>query len=178
MGMAGHVISTIIFLFVVLALYRLLKSVNEGTAATMVALVVVGVPIALLNELNYIGALMLFKGGDFLSVLDKPQRDALGYALIRLHGQGSILASIFWGLWLFPFGALVMRSGFIPALLGVSLMLAGCGYVVSALTTIALPQYSGLVDPIATVLYFGELPIILWLLIWGARERPAATRAA
>lgn len=174
LGIAAHVIATIVFLFVVLALYRLLKSVHEGQAAAMLALVMVGVPVALVNELTYIGALMLFKGGEFLAVLDQPQREALGYALIRLHGQGSNLASIFWGLWLFPFGRLVMRSGFIPWPLGISLMLAGTGYVVSAFTTIALPQLSPMVDPIAMVLYFGELPIILWLLIWGARERRPA----
>jgi len=90
-----------------------------------------------------------------------------------LHGQGLVVASIFWGLWLFPFGMLVMRSGFIPRILGVLLMIAGFGYLTSSFTSLLLPQYAKFVGQFAMVLYFGELPIIFWLLIWGAKVQPS-----
>jgi hypothetical protein len=72
-------------------------------------------------------------------------------------------------LWLFPFAALVIKSRFLPQLLGWLLLLAGFGYVASAFTVLLLPEYQGTVDRVAGILEFGELPIILWLLIVGAR---------
>lgn len=70
-------------------------------------------PIVFVNLLNDIAALILVGGAKFLSVFDQPQRDALAYLFIRLHGQGLQVAAIFWGLWLFPFGMLVQPG---PAL--------------------------------------------------------------
>lgn len=105
-----------------------------------------------------------------------PQRDALAYPFLSLHGHGFTVAQIFWGLWLFPFGVLVIRSGFIPRFLGVLLIIAGVGNLASAVTALVLPQYVDRVSPFAMALGFGELPIIFWLLIWGAKPQPAAAQ--
>jgi hypothetical protein len=138
---------------------------------------VASVPISFLDILNNIAALILVSGVDFLSVFDKGQLDALTYFFLRLHSQGVLVAQIFWGLWLFPFALLVIRSGFIPRILGFFLVGAGCGYVISSFTSLLLPQYGHLVGQFAMVLEFGELPIVFWLLIWGARDQPAAERS-
>jgi hypothetical protein len=95
-----------------------------------------------------------------------------------LHEQGLIVASIFWGLWLFPLGMLVIRSGFIPRVLGVLLMAAGVAYLASSATSLVLPRYAEVVGQFVTVLYFGELPFIFWLLIRGVRLRPSIAHAA
>jgi hypothetical protein len=71
----------------VLALSRLLRGVNKTSASLMVALVLVSAAVGFMNVLNHIAALTLFRGADFLAILDKPQRDALGMLFIRLHGQ-------------------------------------------------------------------------------------------
>jgi hypothetical protein len=177
-GIASELFSQIIFIFVVLALYRLFKAVNETLARQMVILgALVSVPIVFLNVLNEIAALILVSGADFLSVFDKPQLDALAYLFFDLHNQGINVVAIFWGLWLFPFGILVMRSGFIPRALGVLLMIAGFGNVVGSVTTLLLPQYAKLVGQFATVLALGELPIVFYLLIWGARVQPSGAPA-
>jgi len=178
-GIASELFPQIIAIFVVLALYRLFKAVNETLARQMVILgALVSVPIMFLNVLNEIAALILVSGADFLSVFDKRQLDALAYLFLRLHSQGIDVVAIFWGLWLFPFGMLVIRSGFIPRVLGVLLMIAGFGYVVNSFTSLLLPQYTQLVGQFTMVLYFGELPIIFWLLIWGARVQPSAAPAS
>ena len=88
------------------------------------------------------------------------------------------MVAIFWGLWLFPFGMLVVRSGFIPRVLGVLLMIAGVAYLASSFTSLLLPRYAQLVGQFAMVLYFGELPIMFWLLIWGARVQPSNAPAS
>jgi hypothetical protein len=94
---------------------------------------VVSIPIALLNVLNEIAALTLIHGADFLSVFDEPQRDALAMLFLNLHFQGFMVAQVFWGLWLIPFGVLVFKSGFLPRILGVLLIIACFGYLTNSL---------------------------------------------
>jgi hypothetical protein len=177
-GIASELIAFIIFIFVVLALYRLFKAVNGKHALAMAILLLVSIPISLLNVLNEIAALILVSGTEFLSAFEKGRLDALAYLFLRLHGQGFVVAEIFWGLWLFPFGVLVIRSGFIPRFLGVLLFIAGSGYLASSFTSLLLPSYRHFVDQFAMILEAGELPIIFWLLIWGAKNQPLDEQAA
>jgi hypothetical protein len=171
-GIASELIHQIICVFLVLALYRLFKAVNDTHAKQMVILgALVSVPIMFVNVLNDIAALVLVSGADFLSVFEKPQLDALAYLFLRLHSQGITVASIFWGLWLFPFGMLVIRSGFIPRVFGGLLMIAGVAYLASSFATLVLPRYAPLVSQVALPLEVAELPIVFWLLIWGAKTR-------
>jgi hypothetical protein len=173
LGIGSELFHQAVAIFLVLALYRLLRAVNEQRAVLMVILgALVSVPIVFLNVLNEIASLILVSGADFLSAFERPQLDALAYLFVRLHEQGLIVVSVFWGLWLFPFGMLVIRSGFIPRVLGALLLLAGVGYLVSAGASLVLPRYADVVGRFAMVLQFGELPIIIWLLIWGAKPRP------
>jgi hypothetical protein len=176
LGIASELVHQVLVIFVVLALYRLFEAVDKALARQVVILgALVSVPIVFVNILNDVAALILVSGADWLSVFEKPQLDALAYLFIRLHGHGIAAASVFWGLWLFPFGILVIRSRFIPRVLGYLMMLAGAAYLATSFTTLVMPQYAPLAEKIAMPLYFGELPIIFWLLIWGARTKPAAS---
>lgn len=178
-GIASELIHQVIGLFLVLALYHLFKGVNEIHAKQMVIFGgLVSVPIMFVNVLNDVAALVLVSGADFLSVFAKAELDALAYLFLRLHGQGITVASVFWGLWLFPFGMLVIRSRFIPRVFGVLLMIAGVAYLASAFATLVLPQFAPLVSRVALPLEVAELPIVFWLLIWGAKTRPTDARAA
>jgi len=125
LGIACNLISQVLFIWVALALYDLLKGVSQRRASVMLGLIVISIPIALLNELNAIAALILVRGADFLSIIEKPQRDALAMLFLNLHSRGFGIAEIFWGLWLVPLGLLVYRSGFLPRILGV-LVIANC----------------------------------------------------
>jgi hypothetical protein len=119
LGIVAQLISQAGFLFVALALYDLLKGVNRRHASLMVTLVVVTIPIAFLNELNSIAALVLVRGADFLSIFEKPQRDALAMLFLNVHFHGFVVDEIFFGLWLLPLALLVHRSRFLPRFLGV-----------------------------------------------------------
>jgi hypothetical protein len=173
LGIASELFGFTMFIFVVLALYHLFKGVNEKHALAMAILLLISIPISLLNVLNDIAALILVSGANFLSVFDKGQLDALAYFFHRLHGQGFVVTQIFWGLWLFPFGILVIRSGFIPRFLGVLLFIAGFGNVASSFTSLLPLPYVSVVDRFTSVLTAAELPIIFWLLIWGAKAQPS-----
>jgi Domain of unknown function (DUF4386) len=169
LGIAGELIGQAGFIFVALALYDLLKGVNRRHAWLMLGLIVVSIPIAFLNELNSIAALVLVRGGEFLSIFEKSQRDALAMLFLKLHGQGFVVAEIFWGLWLFPLAMLVYRSRFLPRFLGVWLALAGFAWVILSLTGILLPQYQEKVNTYCQPAFFGEIAFMLWLLIKGAK---------
>ncbi len=169
LGIAGELIGQAGFIFVALALYDLLKGVNRRHASLMVTLIVVSVPIAFANELNSIAALVLVRGADFLSLFDKPQREALAMLFLNLHHHGFVVAELFWGLWLFPLGLLVYRSRFLPRFLGVWLALAGFAWVILSLTGILLPQVQDKVDAYSQPALFGELAFMFWLLIKGAK---------
>jgi hypothetical protein len=172
MGIASELFISITMIFAVLAFYYLLKWVSQKYAMAMLILMLVSIPISLLNVLNEIAALNLVDGAGFLSVFDPRQLDALVLLFLRLHSQGISVAAVFWGLWLFPFGILIMRSGFIPRVVGVFVILAGIPYLVSAFTSLVLPQYAYLAQ-LLTVLELGEFAL-LWLVIRGVKEQPAA----
>ncbi|MFN7986488.1 MAG: DUF4386 domain-containing protein [Thermoanaerobaculia bacterium] len=163
----------VVWVFLVLSLGRLFRSVDEARAREMVVLgALIPVPVAVVNVLNEVAALVLVTAPPFLAPFPQRELDALAYFFLRLHGQGNAVLGVFWGLWLFPFGILVLRSGFVPRALGALLMLAGSGYILDSLTTLLLPSWAPVVGKGTMVLAFGAVPIIFWLLIRGVSERP------
>src|SRR5437588_1134624 len=178
LGIASELVGQVGFIFVAFALYALLKGVNQRQATLMVTLIVVQVPIAFLNELNAIAALILVRGADFLSTSPQPEREALAMLFLRLHHYGFVVAGMFWGLWLFPLGSLVYRSRFLPRLLGGWLVLAGVAWVSWSFTGLLWPQYEDKVFSFAQPAVFGEIAFMLWLLIRGAKIPRTATASA
>ena len=173
----GDLIGHVIFICLAIALYRLLSSVNNTWALLMVSFVLVSAAVGFLNALNNIAAVILFRGGDFLTVFDKPQRDALAMLFIRLHNQGEFISEIFWGVWLFPFGLLVFRSGFLPRLLGVWLIIACFAWIALSITAQFFPYNYGTAFAWLQPAFFAEMAIMLWLLIRGAKVPTAPSSA-
>lgn len=169
LAIAADLVSQCMFVFVALALYELLKGVDQRHARAMLTLILVAIPIAFLSEVNSLGALVTARGADFLSVFDGEQRYALARLFLTLRGAGFDVAGIFWGLWLFPLGMLVYQSGFLPRILGVLLMIGTFAYLANSFTSLLLPRYetqvSRWMDPLQAV----ELVFMLWLLIKGGK---------
>ena len=174
----GDLIGHIIFICLGIALYRLLNNVSKTWAALMVAFVLVSAAVGFLNALNNIGALIFFRGAEFLNVFDKAQLNALGYFFVRLHSQGITIDEIFWGVWLFPFGLLVFRSGFLPRWIGVWLMINCFGYVVLSVIGFFFPDYTDKAFLYLQPVLFGEMAIMLYLLIRGANVNALPAEAA
>jgi hypothetical protein len=177
-GIVSNLLCQLAFIFLVLALYRLLKRVNQHHASLMVALVLVAVPIAFLNMLNPLAALLLLSGASFLTVFEPNQLHALAMVFLNLQEYGTIIVQIFWGLWLFPFGWLIFKSSFFPKILGVLLIMACFGYLVHSFTFLLFPGYEAIVASYAAVPEaIGELSMVLWLLIKGVNVQPQDNRA-
>src|SRR5881227_956716 len=167
----GDLIGQVIFICLGIALYRLLSRVNKTWAALMVGFVLVSAAVGFLNTLNNIAAVILFRGGEFLTVFDKPQRDALGMLFVRLHNQGEFISEIFWGVWLFPFGLLVYRSRFLPRSLGIWLIIACFGWIALSITALFFPTHYSSVFAWLQPAFFAEMAIMLYFLIRGANVK-------
>jgi hypothetical protein len=172
LGIASELICAVEFIFLLLVLYRLLGGVDRTHASLMLILGLAFVPLMCLNVLNEIAALTLLRGGDFLSALGQPQREAMAMLFLDMHRYGYVIGWIF-GPWLFFFGLLVFKSGFLPRVLGALLIAACFGYLADSLTPLLLPDFAILVGRIASIpLTLGEPAIILWFLIRGAKDQP------
>lgn len=170
-GIAGDLVDGVIWLFVVLVLYRLLRDVDKAQADLMVILgAFMQVPLYFVNVVNYMAALTLANGASFLSAISEGERDALVMLFLKLHNYQLLSSLVFAGLWLFPFGILVYKSGFLPRTLGIWLLLAGVAWLAVAFNGFLAPQYNDIVDRITQPVVFGEIATMLWLLIMGARK--------
>ncbi|KAF5423208.1 MAG: protein of unknown function (DUF4386) [Candidatus Methanocomedens sp.] len=168
MGIVGSIITQLIQILVVLVLYKLLKTVNKNHASLMVIFALVGVPIAMLNTLNRVAALLLLNGADYLQVFGADQLHAQMMLFLNLNEQGVMIASIFWGLWLFPLGYLIYKSGYFPRILAVLVIMAGFGYLIDFFTHFLLPNYET-IGPVLELMTVGETIFMAWVLLKGAK---------
>ncbi|HET6226788.1 MAG TPA: DUF4386 domain-containing protein [Bacteroidia bacterium] len=162
----------IAFLFLPLVLYRLLHHIQESAAKCMVILAVISVPISLINLLNKFHILTLIHTTNAQQLVELKQLQTQVMRYLDYYDNGIQLASIFWGLWLFPFGYLVWKSDFLPKILGLFLM-AGCfGYLINFIGNFLLPNYAelGISKFISLPATFGEIGICLWLLFFGIKR--------
>jgi hypothetical protein len=168
-GLVSDLIAQTFFLLLILALYKLLKPVNKTSALIMFVLAVVAVPVACVNLVNQYAVLLLLSGADYLSVFETHQLHALAMLFLNLHDVGYTIAHVFFGIWLFPLGFLVFKSGFLPRFFGIMLMLAAFGYVTGVLTSLLFPDYAGVIEPVYIQPALAEISFALWLLIRGVK---------
>lgn len=175
MSLVSSAICYVAFLLLPFVLYRLLNPVNEIAAKLMIILSVVSVPISMLNLQNKYAVLTLIGGTNYLKIFNEQQIQTQMMLLLENYDNGILILQIFWGLWLFPFGFLVYKSGFLPKVLGILLMLGCCGYLVSFIGNTMMHNYGetfiSRFDNLPAAL--GEIGTCLWLLIRGVNETAA-----
>ena len=170
LSIVSSVVCYISFGLLPLYLYRLLRSVDEFIAKLMVFFAVVSVPISIYNLHHKYAILSLV---DKIETQDISERYIQTMIYLKLYDQGIFIATIFWGLWLLPFGYLVYKSGFMPKVLGILLMLGCFGYVINFFGHTLSSDYKLLfIRKIMSVLpSIGELSTCLWLLYVGFRNK-------
>jgi hypothetical protein len=168
LGIASTLLSHLISdIFWPLVLYQLLKPINRNMAALMVIFSLVGLPISMVNELNNVAALLVLHGAGSETPFAPDQLHALVSLFLNLHDSGLKIASIFWGLWLFPYGYLVFKSGFLPRFIGALLMIGCFGYLLPSSAEIIAPNLEAAIGLFPALASTGELLLPLWLLIVG-----------
>ena len=173
LGFVSNLVAYTVNIFVALLLYKLLKPVNKGIASLMVLLILMGLAIGMLNELNQFAALLIL-GADHLTAFTAAQSQALASLFLDIYEHGFTIAHIFWGLWLFPMGYLIFRSGFLPRVIGVLLAIAGLGYLVDFTLFFLFPDVA---VSVSNFTFVGEVVLILWLLIKGVNVEQWEIRA-
>jgi hypothetical protein len=160
------------FLFLGLALCRLFAGIDDRQARLMMTFITAAAPIAIFNELFNVAALVL---------VQSPSQLDVAITCFVLRQNGVAIAGFFWGLWLFPFGRLVIRSGFVPKLLGIFLLVGGVAYLADSSLALFAPGLRAEASALLMLpLAIGELAMVVWLLARGprgARSPLDATRA-
>lgn len=165
-GIASHLSSQIVFIFLAIALYRLFENVDVNQSRVMFALILVQVPIVFIAESFNLTALMIAKG-ELNSLTDSPPSQ-LVIALMKMQSYSIQILQIFWGLWLLPFGSLVYRCGFIPKFVGILLIIGGVAYMIEGFVCVVQPEVRKMVSRFSLPAYaVAELFTIGWLLIKG-----------
>jgi hypothetical protein len=178
LGIASFLIKQVAFLLLPLLLYRLFRQVEARSAMLMVALAAVSVPLALVSLMCRLDVLTILNSPYLAQTLTSEQLRATAKISLDSYRNGILVTSLFWGLWLLPFGRLVLKSGFMPRILGVLLMLGGLGYVVDVFGSVLMVHYgdSAMSNYILLPAALGELGTCAWLLLMGVRlpgYRPA-----
>ena len=155
-GIVGRLVTQLLFIIIPLLLYQLLKGVNKTQALLMVILALVSIPITMHNETYQLMAIQFVNAPDTM----------MNY--LNTYSEGMRISMLFWGLWLFPLGYLVYKSGFFPKIMGILLFIGGVGYILGVLGELLFPDLTAL-KSVSEVLTFGEVIFILWLVFMGIR---------
>jgi hypothetical protein len=158
LGIAGSLVTQLLFIFIPFYLYQLFKNIDKNNASLMLILALVSVPITMYNETNKLIVL------DFL---DNPNKVM---ELLDIFNMGMGISTIFWGLWLFPLGILVYKSGLFPRVIGLFLFIGGISYLFGSFIKIISPEFKRL-DIILEPMALGEVLFIFWFVVKGVSNK-------
>lgn len=173
-GFISDIIAAVLFLLAAWALYTLLKPVNKNLALLFLLLNLGGVAIQSINALNLFAALQLLSNSSYLTLFNAGQLQALAMFFLNLHKNGFMISQIFYGLWPFPLGFLVYKSGFLPRILGILLMIDCFGVLIWFFQFFLFPGYEVITYPGLAVSFIAEVSLTFWLLIKGVNVQQRA----
>ena len=175
LGILSWLVNQVAFVLLPLAFYRLFGAVHRDAAVAMVALVLVSVPISLVAAVDRLDALSAIASEPQLRAIAPQFRQALMLESLSAYRNAILIAQLFWGLWLLPLGYLVVKSGMVPKVLGVLLMLGCVGYLVEVAGDLLFMGYRA--TPLRWLVTLpgavGEIGLCIWLLVRGARHASA-----
>jgi hypothetical protein len=170
-GFVISLFSYVLFLLAAWYLYVLLKPVDKNLALLFLLLNLGGFAILVLSHLNLFSSLLLLSGADYLKVFQPDQLQAQAMLFVNLYKNGSTIAQIPYGIWLFPLGYLVFKSGFLPKILGI-LLIADCfGLLIYVCQRFLLPGFIIISYPCLVVSFIAEISLSLWLFIKGVKDQ-------
>ena len=176
-GFVSFLLTAVFFLLSAWALYVLLKPVNKDLALLFVLLNLGGVAIKCISLLSEFAALLLLSGADYLKVFQADQLQALAMLFLNLYQNGFMIAQLFLNLWLFPLGYLVFKSGFLPRILGILLIIDGFAMLIWFFQFFFFPGYEVISTLSLAVSFIAEGSLCLWLIIKGVNVEQWEKRA-
>jgi hypothetical protein len=169
LGLAVAIVSTFLFLMAAWGLFLLLRPVNRDLALLFFVLNAVGVAVQCASMLQLVQATVLASGAGTI-----PASEAFALSAISTYRTGFVVAQLFFGTWLFPLGYLVLRSRFLPRVLGILLFLDGLGEMVWFVQGLLLPDHRWITTPGTVVSLLAEVGLALWLVVRGVKPASPA----
>lgn len=172
---AAHLIAIIAYLGATVLVYELLKPVSRTVSLLAMAFSLVGCAAGAGSRLFDFAPFVFFSGAGYLKVFTTEQLQALVLGLLNLRNQAGNIGLVFFGFHCFFVGWLIVRSTFMPKIVGVLMIIGGAGWMLNI-----IPPLIGYLGAFAILPGFiGELTLTLWLLIKGVnserwKEREAA----
>lgn len=179
-AIVSSLFSQIFMFFLGLNLFHLFKDVNKRVATVLLASILMSVGIAIVNMLNHFGALFVLSHADSLKTFTPEQLNSMAMIFLKLaNSPGQGLLEIFWTPFYFSFGLLIIRSGVLPKLLGVLLMVTAAGFAINVLQKFLIPQFHPAIFTQLAMLggAIGTIPAMFWLLIKGVNIQPLGEQA-
>lgn len=170
----GDLVAAALFFLAAWALYILLERVNKDIALLFLLLNLAGVATQCSSDLLLFARPLLVSGAGYLNVFQSDQLQALAMFFLDLREKGFMAAQVFYGAWLFPLGYLVFKSGFLPRILGVVLMIHCIAWLMTFLQSFLFPGLVAITYVSWPLGFVAEVGLTLWLLIKGARQQNPA----
>ena len=171
-GFVVDLVAGVLFLLTAWALYVLLKPVNKNLALLFLLLKLGGVAVWCFSDLFLIASQLLLSGADYLKVFQSDQLQALAMLSVYIYKNGFLgIAQIFFGAWLFPLGYLVFKSGFLPRILGIVLMIHCAFWLMTSLQFFLFPGFDAITFISYPLGFIAEFGLTLWLLIMGVKDQ-------
>lgn len=167
----GDLLAAALFFLAAWALYVLLKPVNKNLTLLFLLLNLGGVAIQCSSDLFLFASQLLMNGPDYLNVFQVDQLQSLAIFFLDLREKGFTVAQLFYGAWLFPLGYLVYKSGFLPKILGVVLMVHCFTWSSTFFQSFLFPGFTAITYISYPLGFIAEFGLTLWLLIMGAKEQ-------
>jgi len=163
-GFAADIIAFASYIALTALLYELFKPVNWSLSLVAAFISLVACVVQAISSLFHLAPLVLLGGAPYLSVFTGEQLQALALVFLRLRATAyHNIGLVFFGLYLLLAGILILRSTFLPRILGVLMVLAGLSYVLF----LSPPLARSLQPYILVFPGVGQISLTLWLLVMG-----------
>jgi len=170
-GFMLDLFAALCFLITAWALYRLLKPVNKDIALLFLLLNLAGVAIQCASDLFLLASQLVLSGSDTIKVFQPDQLQATAMSFLYLYKNGFMIAQIFYGAWLFPLGYAVFKSGFLPRILGIVLMIHCFTWLMTSILFFLFPGFKAITYVSWPLGFIAEFGLTLWLLIKGVKDQ-------
>jgi len=170
-GIAINLLCQVIHLFLGLMLYRLFAGVDRTLARVMLFSKIISLTIAVVFMMGSVAALLVLSNAEYLRVFTPEQLQALALLFLKVSNEGQGFLEIFWCPTNFALGMLIVKSRYIPRIIGILLMIGSCAFPINVAIHLLLPLYKNpyLFQTTVFMGAVGGLPTIFWLMIKGAK---------
>jgi hypothetical protein len=172
LGVVSHLLDGTFFVFTALVLYKLLQHVNKNMARAMLVLVTLATGIICLNAVFQFESLRVATDSSYATAFGIVGSNALVLLLLDTQHFGTLIAQVFFGLWLIPLGFLAYKSEMFPQWLGRILILGGICYLLDLFATFLFPDFGQKIHIFVIIpSAIAEILMVLYLLVVGVKTQ-------